>query len=389
MNIGYFITKFPYSQSYENYLYGGATMAAYYLANEMAERGHKIYIFTTSRNSRESIEKHENMIIYRYGTKFKFSNSNISFGFFRKPLSHDVNIIHTHFDIPPGPLAGLRYAKKKKVPLLITYHGDWIEGYGGIIRRTSVAFHNKYLVNKILSSAKLIISPSKYYIEESRFLVKFKNKIIVIPNGINLNEFDNAYTKEECREKLELPYDKTILLFLGYLSPHKGPDVLIRALQKIVIDVPDVLLVIVGTGVMQDKLKALSRKLGVEKNVRFEGFIGDIHLKTLYYKAADIFCVPSLSEIFGIVNLEAMACGIPIVASKVDGIPDVVKNGENGLLVRSKDSKALADAIIYLIENKRIRDMMGLIGRERVKDYSWTKIAEEMERIYGDLLLQA
>jgi glycosyltransferase involved in cell wall biosynthesis len=66
-----------------------------------------------------------------------------------------------------------------------------------------------------------------------------------------------------------------------------------------------------------------------------------------------------------------------------------VKNGENGLLVRSKDSKALADAIIYLIENKRIRDMMGLIGRERVKDYSWTKIAEEMERIYGDLLLQA
>ena len=393
MRIGYFITNFPYSDSvkdkknFNDYICGGSPSAAYYLAFNIAKRGHEISVFTTSVNSKDSVEKYENVTIYRYGTNFRVISSNISFGRFLKPIKHDVNVVHTHFDVPPGPLAGLRYAKRKNVPLVVTYHGDWVESYGGLIRRMGVAFHNKYLVDKLLSYASIIISPSEYYIDGSKFLRKYRNKIVVIPNGINLHDFEIPYSKEECRKKLGLPLDKKILLFFGYLSPYKGPDVLVKAMPKIIRDVPDVELVFAGKGVMREELEMLSKVLGIEKNVRFVGFVDD-DLKALYYKAADIFCLPSTmsTESFGIVNLEAMACGVPIVASKIGGIPDVVKDGENGLLVQPRDSEVLADAIICLLENEDVRERMGKSGRERVKDYSWERIAEETEKVYEMVL---
>lgn len=387
LKVGYFVTKFPYSQQFTEYVYGGASLAAYYLAIEMEKRSHEINVFTTSINSKDSIEKDGNMMVYRYGTNFRILTSNIAFGMFRKPAKHDVDIVHTHFDIPPGPLAGLRHAKKKNVPLVVTYHGDWVESYGGLIRRLGVAFHNKYLVDKVLSHADVIISPSKYYINGSRFLRKYRDKIVVIPNGINLEDFDIPYSKEECRKKLDLSINKKILLFFGYLSPYKGPDVLVKAMPRILKDVSGVELVFVGKGVMRNKLKALSKKLGIEKNVIFAGFVED-DLKPFYYKAADVFCLPSMmsTESFGIVNLEAMACGVPIVASKIGGIPDVVEDEKNGLLVQPKDSGGLADAIIYLLENRDVREKMGKNGGKKVEDYSWEKIAEATDRVYKEVL---
>ena len=104
--IGYFITKFPYNQQIENYAYGGSSLAAYYLAIEMAKRGHEINIFTTSADSKDSIEKYENLIINRYGTIFRVLTSNISCGMLTKPEKHALDIVHEHFDIPHGPFAG-------------------------------------------------------------------------------------------------------------------------------------------------------------------------------------------------------------------------------------------------------------------------------------------
>jgi len=383
MRIGYFVTKFPYKQQFESYLYGGSSLVAYYLAIEMKKRGHETYVFTTSAVSKDSIEKDGNITIYRYGTNFKILTSNISLGMFRKPVEHNVDVVHIHFDIPPGPMAGLRYVKKKKVPLIVTYHGDWEAGYGGLIRRIGVVFHNKYLVDKLLSYADVIISPSQYYIGRSRFLRRYKDKIVVIPNGINLDGFGTPYSKEEYKEKLRLPVDEKVILFVGNLSPYKGPDILVRAISKVIKHVPDAKLIFVGKGVMKKELEMLSKNLGIKENVRFTGFIDD-NLKLFYYKAADVFCLPSMmrTECYPLVILEAMACNLPIVASNIGGIPDAVKNGENGLLVSPKDPEALSDAIIYLLENEEVRERMGRNGRKKVERYSWEKIAEETEKIY-------
>ena len=393
MKIGYFISHFPYKNRlndtnyFKQYHHGGAEIAAYCLAVNIAQGGHEIDVFTTSINSNDSFEKKGDLNIHRYGTSFKIEQGNLSFKLFQKPLDLELDIVHAHFSTPPAELAALKYAKRKRVPFILTYHGDGQGGFGGVVRRITMSFYNKYLLDKVLFSSNVIISPSEYYINESQFLEKYRDKIVVIPNGINIEDFDLPYSKEECREKLDLPIDSRIILFVGTLSPHKGPDVLLKAMPKIIKNIPNTKLVFVGSGRMKEELEALSRRLGLGKYVKFAGFVEE-SLKTFYYNSADVFCLPSVMkhEIFGIVNLEAMACSVPIVASKIGGVPDVVKNGENGVLVPPKDEEALAEAIIYLLENEEVRRRMGRNGRKKVEDYSWERIAEETEKVYEGLI---
>ena len=389
MKISYFITHFPYKNKLYNkkYTIGGAETVADNLTRILAQKGHELSIFAASANSKTTIEKYNNIKVYRYKTNFSVTGGNFSLGLLKNPVKYPTDLIHVHISVPMSDIAGLRCAKKKNVPLVVTHHGDLQEELGGVIQRICVRFYNKCLLDKNLSYADVIISPSECYIDESRFLGRYRDKIVVIPNGINIDEFDIGHSKEECREKLGLPLEDEIILFLGGLSPHKGPDVLLKAMPKIIKEVPDAKLVLVGSGGMREELEGLCKKIGVKKYVKFAGFVGDTFKKALYYRSADVFTLPStMLEIFGIVNLEAMACGVPIVASKIGGVPDVVKDGENGLLVQPRDSGALADAIIYLLENEDVRERMGKNGRVKVENYSWDKIAEETEKIYEAVL---
>ena len=395
MKIGYFINHFPYencfndTEHFRQYWCGGAENDAYNLATNMALRGHKISIFTTSIDSKPSIEQYENIDIYRHPTNFRIMNRNISCSLFLESAKCQVavDVIHAHLTNSVNEFIIPRYIKRKKKPLIVKYHGDPERNMGGIIYKTGVFFYAKYILDNVLSRADVILSPSEYYINESRFLGKYRDKIVVIPYGINIGEFDIPYSKEECRDKLGLPIDMNILLFVGNLSPYKGPEVLVKAMQKIIKEVPNTKLIFAGSGGLREELQMLSKKLGVEKYVKFAGFVEKM-VKTMYYKAADVFCLPSTmnAESFGIVNLEAMACGVPIVSSTIGGIPAVVRDGENGLLVPPKDSEALADAIIYLLGNEDVREKMGKSGRKKVEDYSWEKIAEMTEKVYEELI---
>jgi len=386
LKIGCFINHFPYKINkinYTQYWCGGSGNAAYYLATHMALRGHEINVFTTSINSKASIERYENIVIYRYPTNFKIKNASISFGMFKNAPRFKIDILHAHLTNSVNEFIIPRYKKKKNIPLVVTYHGDPEKDMGGFIYKVSVSFYVRYLLDKILSLADIIISPSEHYINESRYLKKYRDKIEVIPNGINIEDFNVPLSKEECREKLGLPLDGNVILFVGKLSPYKGLNFLLEAMPKILKKVPKVKLVFIGEGEIKKKLETLSKKLNIEKSVEFTGFVEN-NLKAMYYRAADVFVLPSTmrTESFGIVNLEAMACGIPIVASRIGGIPSIVKNGENGLLVPPKDVEALADAIIYLLENENLRQKMGERGKKRVKSYSWDRIAEMTEKVY-------
>ncbi|MDI9624711.1 MAG: glycosyltransferase family 4 protein [Methanothermobacter sp.] len=373
---------------FARYKHGGAELAAYYLALKMAEHNN-INIFTTSINSKDFFEEYKGIQIHRYGTNFTIEKGNISFGLFRKPLNYDADIVHAHFSTPPAEIAALLYAKKKKIPFVLTYHGDWQESFGSITRRIPLYFYNKFLIRRVLDSTDLVIVPSKYYINESRFLGKYKDKITVIPNGINIEDFEIPLEKEECRQKLGLTRDRNIILFLGNLIQYKGPDILIKAMKLIVEKIPNTELILVGSGPMERELKRLSKNLNIEEHIMFAGFVGDSFKKALYYKAADIFCLPSTmsTESFGIVNLEAMTCGLPIIASKIGGIPDVIKNGKTGLLVPPKNPDALSDAIIRLLEDTELARKMGYNGKKMVeKNYTWDKVAKITERVYEEVV---
>lgn len=387
MKIGYFINHFPFLDdgisAPHGYHCGGAENAAYYLALEMAKRGHDITVYTTSPTSEFSLEEHDSMKVYRYGTNLKIGTSNISWAQFRAPVDQSFDLVHTHFDLAPGPLAGLRAARNAHLPLIVTYHGDWVDTYGGIVRRLGVTINNKFLVDNILNYATHIISPSKMYIEKSQYLKLYKDKAITIPNGVNIGDFCVPESKDRCRKKLGLPIDGNIILFLGYLAPYKGPDVLLRALPIVLAEVPDTMLVFAGKGVMRQDLENLARQLGVEKNVLFVGYVED-DLKSPYYKSADIFALPSVmgTECFPLTILESMACGTPVVASEIGGIPDAVIDGRSGLLVPPRDHESLATAIIDILNNERKREDMSVYGKKRIETYSWKDIAKRTEDLY-------
>ena len=391
MKIGYFVGHFPFKDFFDNitkyikrYSYDGGINVAYNLALNMAKRGHEINVFTTSINRKDTFEKHENIEIYRYRTSFRIGSGNFSFNLFLKPTRHKVDIIHTHVGNPIADLAGYVYMKRNRnIPFIITYHGDGQEGIGSLIRNISVSFYNKHLLDKVLSHADVIISPSEYYIDESRFLGKYRDKIVVIPNGINLRDFDIPYSKEECRVRLGLPIDENIILFVGSLTPYKGPDVLVKAMVRILKEVPDVELIFVGSGGMKTELEELSKRLDVKKHVKFAGFI-EGNLKSMYYRAADVLCLPSTmsTEVFPIVLLEASASGLAMVVSDLDTFKCIIEESYNGLFSKRGNEKSLANAIIYLLENEEIGKKMGKNAKKKIEDYSWEKIAEETEKVY-------
>ena len=216
--------------------------------------------------------------------------------------------------------------------------------------------------------AEVIIATTKSYVNESPVLSQYKNKIVVIPNGINLDEVTTEYTMEESRNILGLPHDVQIILFFGSLVPYKGPDILLKAFRSIKKEFPKVKLIFAGRGQMHDELCDLSKQFGLENDVVFTGFVKEEE-KPLYYKASDIFCLPSttMAESFGIVNLEAMASGIPIVSTDLGGIPDIVKEGENGLLAKPGDYKSLVNSLLCLLRDNKLKKKLGNNGRSLLK----------------------
>jgi glycosyltransferase involved in cell wall biosynthesis len=387
MRIGYFSMKFPYERQYSNYRYGGSTEAAYYLAVEIAKRNHQVDIFTTSRDSHNQDEMKSKISIHRYGTNFRILSANISFSQFLRPVENKVDLSHTHFDIPPAPIAGLLYKIKNDVPLVVTYHGDWEEGYGNPFRQYAITLTNRLLVNKVLESADLIISPSRSYARISRFLNRFQEKIRIIPNGIVMEKFALMTPIEELRKRLGFHSDEKIILFFGYLSPYKSPDILLKAFAKIHQVERNTRLIYVGDGVMRNDLQMMAGKLGLADCVDFKGFVNE-DMKASYLKSTDVFCLPSTmrTECYPIAILEAMASGAPVIASRIGGIPDIINDNENGLLVDPGNVEALANSILSLVRSEGLRRR--LVGNASIwiKEHTWERIAEQTERIYKELL---
>jgi len=382
MLISHFVSLFP-SKNGKVQVYG-AGRVAYYLSKKLAERGHSIQVFVPF--SCDLIENHGGVVVHFYRSIFRVGIMNISWKLFFDPLNYDTDIVHIHNDTPISMLARLRYANKKRKPLIVTWHGDWIENYGNAVRRMGVYLSNRYLVDKVLSKARVIITPSRYYVEESKFLKKYRAKLIEIPNGIDLEIFNIPYSKDECRKLLGLDNTKKLVLYLSALYPLKGPQILLKAIPEIIKTHKDTFFVFVGGGEV-DKYKKLAEELGIQDWVRFTGYVEE-KLKPLYYKASDIFVLPSIEtfEVFPLALLEAAASGLPMVVSDLNAFKCIIEDGYNGIVTRRGDPKALADAIIYLLENEDVRKKMGKNARRKVENYSWEKIAEMTEKIYEQVL---
>lgn len=226
--------------------------------------------------------------------------------------------------------------------------------------------------------------------EEAQFRRHYgdpQGRIEIVAPGVE-HAFFAPGERSGARVALDLPIDIPVVLFVGRIQPLKGPDVAIRAMHALAR--PDALLLIVGgaSGSEGDgeveRAHQLVDELGLRGRVRFVP-PQPHHILSTYYRAADVVIVPSRSESFGLVALEAAACGIPVVASAVGGLQSLVDDGDTGFLIERRDPAMFATAIGRILDDPLLAASMSVASAERAGRYTWGFAAARLRRLYGDL----
>ena len=202
-------------------------------------------------------------------------------------------------------------------------------------------------------------------------------KLVIIPHGVDFKRFN------ECKIKVTLD-GEPVILYVGKLSKRKGIDVLFQAIAKLRLELPKVKLHLVGSGYL-NQFQLLAKKLGIEKLVVFHDWVNDLMLPA-YYKSADFCVFPSKYESFGIVFLEAMASGTPIIATPVGVAPEIIRHGENGMLVEPNNPDTLARAILWLSYDHHLRMKLSQNALKTAAKYSWDNIADQYIALYEDII---
>ncbi len=233
-----------------------------------------------------------------------------------------------------------------------------------------------------IRSCNVIISHGDA-LTQLRNRLKDKKEIFEILPEINREFFKS--TETNIRRKYQINDDK-LLLFVGRFVPYKNLIFLIRVFKETLKEHPGIRLMLVGEGPFEKRIKKEVKKLNLAKNVVFTGNIPHNSIAQ-YYWSADALVLPSSYESFPLVVIEAMACGLPVVAAKVGGIPLIVEHGKNGFLANNNDVEGFKNAIIALISNKKLCGEMGRRNREEVLvKYDWMESARKLKKIYETLI---
>lgn len=283
----------------------------------------------------------------------------------------DMDIVHVQWPIPNG-LGALFLKKFYGIPYINTIHGEEIH----LSKRYHLLFALRWLVNNSSKTITNSTATRNFCLEAGLD----GEKIDVIPFGVDTDFF----------RPIDVDKDDTIfqILSVGYLIERKGFEYLIRAMPHVLKEHKNARLKIVGSGPLESKLKSLIIELELEEHVEIIKNVSDTELLTTY-NSADLFVLPSIvdsqgnTEGLGLVLLEAMACGLPVIGSDVGGIPDIIQNGNTGLLVKERDINGLIKIITNLIENKSVKDQIRINGNRMVVDkFSWDKIAQKYDELY-------
>ena len=293
------------------------------------------------------------------------------------------DLVHSHYWL--SGLVGGRLKAHWGVPHVVMFHT-----LGEIKNRASYGEHeSQFRIDaeaEVLRSADRVICATEQERVSLRQLYgALDDQVAVIPLGVDLDRFRPA-EKQAARASLGLR-DERIILFVGRIEPLKGLDILINAAALLESDVECSVLVVGGDEASQpqvDELTELARYRGIEHRVAFVGAV-DHEKLPLYYNAADVCVVPSHYESFGLVAVEAMASGVPVVASRVGGLAGTVKDGETGYLIPWLCPEPFAERIELLLENEPLRQNLGEAAREAMGRYRWENVAGAVINLYNSL----
>ena len=291
----------------------------------------------------------------------------------------EFDLVHAHWIVPNGPIGAIA-AGRHDLPLVVTLHGS---DMAVSERSRSIGRATRWT----LARAAAVTAPSGDLLERARRLGA-RHLRELIPYGADTRALEaDPGDVEHLRERLGLHPDHVVVAGVGRFIPVKGFEYLVEAHAKARVHDPRLRLVLVGDGDLREELRARARSLGAADSVIFSGMVERDEIPA-YLAAADVVVVPSVryeGYVDGLPNvaLEAMAAGKPLVATRVGGLPELVRPGETGLLVDEKDADELADAIVTLAREPDMRARMGDSGRALIRDsMSWDSVAERFEAVY-------
>jgi phosphatidylinositol alpha-mannosyltransferase len=366
----------PYDFAYP----GGVTQHVAHLAEQFIAQGHEVHIVAPSSDDETepmaSVEAPVHRIgrvvsVPANGSVARITLSLRSYLQAKRLLQEEqFELIHLHEPMMPAlPLTVLRHSSSINIG---TFHA---------FRNTPLAyFYSKPILRPFfrkLHGRIAVSSAARDFVGEY-----FPSDYRIIPNGIDFRRFNQPYPPLE-----RFTDDRPTVLFVGRLEKRKGLRYLLRAWPLVLDRVPDARLVVVGRGRPLEGYRRFAARQGwSEDDVVFAGYVSAEDLPR-YYQWCDVFCAPNTGqESFGIVLLEAMAAGAPIVASDIPGYRDVITHGEQGLLVERQNSEALADAMLRLLADPQLRARMRQAGQRTARGYDWPRVAAQVLEYYDEVL---
>ncbi|MCI4368873.1 MAG: glycosyltransferase family 4 protein [Thermoplasmata archaeon] len=390
MEIAQLSTRFPPGP-------GGVERHVYEVAKRLAKRGHKVTVYTSDLYREIPWQKLDPSIPRTLGVEgFTVKRlpvwtlpGELHYPFFRgldKVLKEDApELLHAHTYGTNHASVAARHARSSRVPLVLSahYHPIW-SIYGGWVRHRLRGFYDRALAGRVVRSAARVIVQSQ---EEER-LMRVNHfqipKVERIPPGYSaLPDPPPGEHPFATRLGISGPF----ALFVGRLASNKGLLPLIDAFENVARHDPTAELVLVGEdGGMRAAVYARLKERGLENRVRLTGYLEDEALLASAFREARLFVLPSEYEAFGLVLLEALAQGTPVIASRVGGIPEFVPDKEAGLLVPPLDAVALSRAMLELWDDPARRTALGRYGREHVVPmYTWERLVDRLEALYEEV----
>ncbi|RJR28271.1 glycosyltransferase family 1 protein [candidate division WWE3 bacterium] len=360
---------------------GGVSNHVLYLSKVLVKKNHRVKVIC-AKDPNSTLKEAFGIDIKRLKSWFKITNTNITLFLPIEILKNDFDIIHTHMPTPWTSDISILLAKLLKRKSVITIHNDMNKS--GFLSKllTELYLHTIFLISLSLVDKIIIVNEGweKAFNNTKDLLKNYKYKIVTLPNGVDCDLF----------KPLGIPREEKTILFVSILDKYhefKGLDYLLKAVKIARVDIPDIKLLVVGGGSLRDKYVELSRELNIQNNVQFVGEVGHAELTPFYNRAA-VLVLPSINiEGFGLVLVEALACKTPVIATDIVGISDSILEANCGLIIKTKDSRAIASSICNILQNKKISEEMGNRGRVLVVNkYSWENIASKVESIYKELL---
>ncbi len=363
--------------------FGGVEQVMYELAQRQVKQGHEVHVFCcdSDKNKRIKLKKEiiQGVHIHRFPYWFRLSLSTFIWPSLLWRFKGKFDIIHTHVSGHAYILFAGILSKLNKSKHIHTTHCSWTGAEFRPLILRPFLFLNNLIFNKI--SFKLVdkvIAITPWELDILNKYIKNKNKIKVIPNGTDKILYKKV--KKNNFKKQHKIKEKKLVLFFGRLNPTKGAEKLALAAINISKKRKDIAFIWVGPD--EGKAQEVERLIKSHKNMKYLGAIRGKEKIAEMYQAADVYVLPSYREGLPLTLFEAMASGLPIVASPVNGVPYEVKEPENGFLVKYGDIKNLEKNILKILDNPKLAKQISKNNFKKSKDYAWDLISKRYMEEY-------